>query len=400
MRLRELYYRIKPIVPRSLQIALRRYIARRKLESVGHVWPIDPEAGKAPQAWTGWPNRKRFALVLSHDVDTVKGHNQCLNLMELEEELGFRSTFNFVPERYRLSSNVLETLTSRGFDAGVHGLVHDDKLFTCRRTFERRAPRINQYLKEWGAAGFHSPAMFHNLAWAGELNIEYDCSTFDTDPFEPQPDGVQTIFPFLVRKDSSRRASLPLKLRRKSDFCSDAPNNQLWKGEDRRHHPAASSQNPTNTTDSIDSSNPMNPRNSTDSSNSRDSSNSIDPINSRPFYVELPYTLPQDHCLFIILKERDVRIWKEKLDWIAEKGGMALLNSHPDYMNFSGSAPGHEEYPVRLYMEFLRYVKDKYAGEYWHALPREVAEFWRENMSHHCTGPQCDELKFDDSYQT
>ena len=40
--------------------------------------------------------------------------------------------------------------------------------------------------------------MFHNLDWLHELKIEYDASTFDTDPFEPQPDGVGTIFPFWV----------------------------------------------------------------------------------------------------------------------------------------------------------------------------------------------------------
>src|SRR5665213_2335162 len=28
------------------------------------------------------------------------------------------------------------------------------------------------------------------------MKIQYDASTFDTDPFEPQPDGAGTIFPF------------------------------------------------------------------------------------------------------------------------------------------------------------------------------------------------------------
>jgi len=48
----------------------------------------------------------------------------------------------------------------------------------------------------------------------------------------------------------------------------------------------------------------------------------------------MPYTLPQDHCPFVIMREKDCKIWKEKLDWIAERGGMALLITHPDYMNF------------------------------------------------------------------
>jgi len=40
--------------------------------------------------------------------------------------------------------------------------------------------------------------MFHNLKWIHDLNISYDASTFDTDPFEPQHDRAGTIFPFWV----------------------------------------------------------------------------------------------------------------------------------------------------------------------------------------------------------
>ena len=31
--------------------------------------------------------------------------------------------------------------------------------------------------------------MIRNLEWFHRLNIEYDTSTFDTDPFEPEPEG-------------------------------------------------------------------------------------------------------------------------------------------------------------------------------------------------------------------
>ena len=42
--------------------------------------------------------------------------------------------------------------------------------------------------------------------------------------------------------------------------------------------------------------------------------------------------------------------------------------------------PGLEEYPVRYYEEFLEYVKERYEGQYWHVLPREMARYWRENV--------------------
>ena len=41
-------------------------------------------------------------------------------------------------------------------------------------------------------------------------------------------------------------------------------------------------------------------------------------------------------ALFILMKEKNIDIWKQKLDWISEHSGMALLNTHPDYMNFDG----------------------------------------------------------------
>jgi hypothetical protein len=402
MILRKSYYKLKPIIPRSLQIALRRQIARRKLKSASHIWPIDPEAGKTPQGWNGWPDQKRFALVLSHDVDRAKGLERCLQLMDLEQQLGFRSSFNFVPEGYEIPKQVLKTLQGSGFSIGVHGLVHDEKLFGCRKVFERRAPRINNYIKEWGAVGFHSPAMIRNLDWIGELDIEYDGSTFDTDPFEPQPEGVRTIFPFLVKRNSAQPLTTADR-RRPFDFAQGleglerqtADRRIPRKGEDRRH--------PSSSVAPLQGEEPPEPgtqHHAPSTQNQVSSSQDPEPstLNPKPnFYVELPYTLPQDHCLFVILREKNIRIWKEKLDWIAEKGGMALLNSHPDYMKFENGNCCLEEYPVQYYVELLEYVKKKYEGQYWHALASEVAEFWWKNMSHHCTGPECTELKFDDS---
>ncbi len=203
--------------------------------------------------------------------------------------------FNFVPERYRVDPELRARLGQEGFEVGVHGLNHDGKLYQSYEVFSSRAQKINAYIREWGAYGFRSPSMHHNLEWIGELDIEYDASTFDTDPFEPQSTGVGTIFPFLVRR---------------SDHGS---------------------------------------------------------------YVELPYTLAQDFTLFVLLQEKTIDIWKTKLDWIAKHGGMALVNTHPDYMVFDGK-PGLEEYPAGLYRDFLIHVQDKYEGEYWHGLPRDLAK--------------------------
>ena len=101
--------------------------------------------------------------------------------------------------------------------------------------------------------------------------------------------------------------------------------------------------------------------------------------NKESIYVELPYTIAQDFTLFIIMREKKIDIWKNKLDWIARQGGMALLNVHPDYISFDNTSIEMEEYDKKYYIEFLTYVKEQYHDQYWHVLPRELAAFWMQS---------------------
>ncbi len=195
--LKKIYYFSKPLIPRRLQIEMRRMKIRNALAGCAHIWPIDKQACRPPQDWTGWPDGKRFALVLTHDVEKAQGQKKCYELMAMEARLGFRSSYNFVAEEYVVSSELRQYLTNKGFEVGVHGLNHKGMLYRSRKQFLRQAARINDYLKEWQAVGFRSPSMHHDLEWIHDLDIEYDASTFDTDPFEPQPDGMGTIFPIL-----------------------------------------------------------------------------------------------------------------------------------------------------------------------------------------------------------
>ena len=294
------YYRVKPLTPWRARIALRRWVARRVRAGSTERWPIYEPASKRPAGFVGWPEEKRFAFVLTHDVETAIGVEHCRALAEIDASFGFRSSFNFIPEgEYTTPRDLRLWLEDKGMEVAVHDLRHDGKLYDSRTTFYQHAGRINHYLREWGGVGFRSAFMQRELDWLHDLEIDYDMSTFDTDPFEPQPEGVHTIFPF-------------------------------W-----RPGPEG-----------------------------------------KPGYVEIPYTLPQDSTLFVILQEQGIDIWRRKLDWVVRHGGMALLNAHPDYMSFEGT-PRPTEYPASLYAGFLDYVRSRYAGQYWHALPREVAQFTR-----------------------
>jgi hypothetical protein len=101
--------------------------------------------------------------------------------------------------------------------------------------------------------------------------------------------------------------------------------------------------------------------------------------NSTKGYWEMPYTLVQDFTLFILMNENN-DIWKNKADWIVQKGGMVLVNVHPDYVNFSQDKNGLQEFSMLQYVKFLKYIKSKYEGGYWNPLPKELARYLDKNF--------------------
>lgn len=311
--LNRIYYLLKPYLPWSARITMRRWWAARLLRDSADVWPIQESAGRPPAGWPGWPEGKDFAVVLTHDVEGQLGYDRVRALAEVEMELGFRSSFNLVPEgEYKVGEELPRWLADHGFEVGIHDLHHDGHLFSSRQGFRRQAEQINRYLKQWKGVGFRAGFMRHNLEWQHDLEIQYDASTFDTDPFEPQPVGTGTIFPFWVEPPHER--------------------GQGASGAGRR-----------------------------------------------PGYIELPYTLPQDSTLFRLLLEPDARIWHRKLDWLVARKGMVLINVHPDYVAFKEPHQPGRTFPIAIYADFLKAIRDRYAGRYWHALPREVAAWAREH---------------------
>lgn len=331
-----LYYTLKPWIPEAARLALRRWYSHQLRARCGDSWPVLRGSEIPPWGWAGWPEGKKFAVVLTHDVEGPLGLSRCLELMRLEGDLGFRSSFNFVPEgSYVVSDQVRSELRKCGFEVGVHDLHHDGKLYCNYKSFLKQAQRINHYLREWDAVGFRSGFMLRNLDWAHNLNILYEASTFDTDPFEPQPDGVGTIFPFWVARP---------------DSMTSADN------------------------DSGASSMPAQPN------------QALETASSSRGYVELPYTLVQDSTLFTLLGERQPDIWFKKVDWLAQNGGMVLVNVHPDYTATNGTMNSRWEYPVQFYRQLLEYLRCHYQGAYWHATAAELAS-WYSGTLERSAGP-------------
>jgi len=282
-----MYYRVRQFLPIKARQLFQK-TRNRGLSSRGH-WYI-PEAlheftGTLRQPLNSlWPVSASYALVLTHDVEEQRGASLVSKLAEMEESFGFRSSWNFVPYKYKIDEGLIRDLKQNGHEIGIHGYNHDGRLFLSRRIFDARVPLINQAIERYGAVGFRSPMVHRNLQWMQELNIEYDASCFDVDPYQPMPGGVGGIWPFSFGK-----------------------------------------------------------------------------------FVELPYTLPQDHTLFVSLRETSDRIWRDKLQFIQRLHGMALMVTHPDYLD----SPSR----LAVYRDFLSWIRDH--SEPWHVLPKDIAKWFR-----------------------
>jgi peptidoglycan/xylan/chitin deacetylase (PgdA/CDA1 family) len=300
-RLKQLYYQlVRPLLPDFLRTGLRTLILSRQRNGCTLNWPIEDRYVRfqfeivarlmAKRHLSSisyvafWPAGKQFAFVLTHDIEAGDGQSYAREIAALEERYGFRSSFNFVPEKYRVDFDLIAELKERGFEVGVHGLKHDGRLFSSKAVFDASAKRINRYLKEWNAVGFRSPMTHRNPQWMQALEIEYDLSFFDTDPYEPMAGGTMSIWPFMMGR-----------------------------------------------------------------------------------FVELPYTLSQDHTLMVTLAERTPRLWLEKVEFIRRCRGLALLNAHPDYLRDPGR--------FAIYEAFLKSMSER--SDYWQALPKDAARWWR-----------------------
>lgn len=211
---RRLYYRLKPFLPRPLVVRARRGRLARARRGFPLGWPIEDRyrrflwsvigellrlVGRCEAPFISfWPDGAAHALVLTHDVEGEDGQHYVREVADLEERLGFRSSFNFVAERYPLDAALIADLADRGFEVGVHGRRHDGLELRSRRAFERHVPHINRQLRRLGAVGFRSPLTHRHAEWMQALEIEYDASFFDSDPFEPMPGGTMSLWPFTI----------------------------------------------------------------------------------------------------------------------------------------------------------------------------------------------------------
>jgi len=215
--LRKAYYVIRPL----LGVSVRRHLQKIHLRGWEDInfpaWPVDATVErihrkllamslkaqgveKIPFIWF-WPEGFSSCAILTHDVEDPSGRDFCTRLMDLDESAGFRSSFQLVPEnRYSVSPSFRDSITSRGFEVNVHDLKHDGRLYAEHAEFLRRAKRINNYARQYGAEGFRSGILYRNADWYDAFDFSYDMSIPNVAHLDPQRGGSCTVMPYFIGK--------------------------------------------------------------------------------------------------------------------------------------------------------------------------------------------------------
>jgi hypothetical protein len=212
---RSIYYGLRPILPVSVRKYAQRVHAHGGKDVTFPHWPLDmsldllfkrllllgmESAGidRLPFIWF-WPDGHQAAVILTHDVETSEGRDFCSRLMSLNESYGLRASFQVVPEkRYSVHESFLDEIRQRGSEVNIHDLNHDGSLFSKKEEFTRRAIKINEYGKRFGALGFRSAILYRNLEWMEALDFVYDMSVPNSARLDPQRGGCCTVMPYFI----------------------------------------------------------------------------------------------------------------------------------------------------------------------------------------------------------
>ena len=213
--LSEIYYLVRPMLPVSIRKQLQKLYLRGWENIPFPRWPVDTSveglmqqlvllsirssgAEQIPFIWF-WPEGAPSCAIMTHDVETAAGRDFCQTLMNIDDSVGIKSSFQVIPEeRYRVDEEFLSSIRTRGFEVVVHDLNHDGHLYKTRKQFLERAAKINAYGREYCAKGFRAGVLYRKQLWYDALEFEYDMSVPNVAHLDPQRGGCCTVMPYFL----------------------------------------------------------------------------------------------------------------------------------------------------------------------------------------------------------
>lgn len=148
-----------------------------------------------------WPGGKKFAVAISHDIDTDKSFTAVKTMAEIEESRGLRSCWNVVHSISGRDQGILGELSAFGHEIGLHGYNHDNKIaYLSGEQIMRRFDECSGFISRYQVKGFRSPSLLTSSTLDNVLSERFlwSSSTIDTDLnsiIAPRR-GVCSVFPF------------------------------------------------------------------------------------------------------------------------------------------------------------------------------------------------------------
>ncbi len=148
-----------------------------------------------------WPNGKKFAIALTHDIDTGKGLKNIKLFSAIEEQFGFRSTWFIVGDYYKKDYEQLNRLIDKRHEIGLHGYSHDNKLaYLSIKKIEERISKCRKFIGRYGIKGFRSPSLLNseNLEKVLQKYFLYDSTIPTNEKYLSDSDysGCCSAFPY------------------------------------------------------------------------------------------------------------------------------------------------------------------------------------------------------------
>lgn len=221
LKIRRPFYTFLPINIQSIPGPTRSFLKKMffcKGKGTFPSWPIEPSvetlryvylkcirlAGNTGKTKPFWPNKKRYAVILTHDIETKKGFKKIDDFIALEKKYGVQSCINLLGGGYGIPIKDYKKFDSLKFEFGMHGYDHSNKLIFLKKHKILKLLWWDYTIQKWmNLTGFRSPSLLRSpkLFEVLEPMFKWDSSCIDTERGSQiaYANGCCTIFPFYKR---------------------------------------------------------------------------------------------------------------------------------------------------------------------------------------------------------
>jgi hypothetical protein len=198
-------------VPSLIRDVIAKCVGRIKRQQITQwarfpTWPIDLSADfvadLSSHESSPFINRPTPVL-LTHDLDSPEGlKNVVRYFLDIEEAVFARSSNYIVPCSWSIDYNLLDEISSRGHEIGIHGFDHSNKTpFLTSIERQKRLLSAKHLINHYNIQGYRAPSLLRTAGLLQDLAkiYRYDSSIPTSGGLFPIPNnGCASARPFKV----------------------------------------------------------------------------------------------------------------------------------------------------------------------------------------------------------